>query len=390
MPVTAPARGERGGGRETAPAAVREGRNVGLPDVPAVEGAPLTPAPGWPIWLKDYTTGERTEETSGVAFAGREPDGTFDFFLADDIGAIHFCRVKQLADTGRVTVGLQQVGIGKSFADALAEHERWDFEDIALAPFSGRGSPDRPLPQHRDGILAVEGSGADFREQTALLRIRFVRREQSASGAERREAGWQVECLGEATPGTRFWQADVQKNRGIEGVAESARFIVIGLESLNARSEFSTLGAMLYLFDRQSQRFAALSTRLLGIHSVCGLSAVNDSVTLVLDRNRMAIDVIRWDPIIPGRVRACHRFPLDLPAPGGYRYAVPSVEGLTVDEDGDLWCVTDPGNGGGRAAEAVPETVAVYLAAGIPMMYRFAGEPVWQATGLSHLWENPR
>ncbi len=410
-----PGAGAQGGHPSAAPAA---GASLG-PDV--VECELLHPQPGWPVWLKDYHRGARTDETSGMAYAGRDRDGARCFFLADDVGFLHCCRVIQEGDTGKVDLRLERVEIHRSLIDGLADIKRWDFESLSLDPAGytgsrgvtwglgpqGREAPDAvgdmhgrttpaavpgtfggELPDTILGVLSVEGHGENFLESTRVVGIRFVRNTRRA-GRPDGCAGWQAEFLGDAITGARFWRGSVGANRGIEGLALTRRLLFLGLESLDHRGEFNTTGTVLYVYNRETGQVAQLSTRPLGIHSICGMEALSDSVTVLIDRNRQAISVLRWDAKIPGRVLSCHRFPLDLPGPGGFRYAVASVEGLTVDAEGGIWCVTDPWHGHYHPMGAVPESVRVYLAAEIPMIYRFPGEPVWEAAGLGSLWGLP-
>ncbi|MCP4246395.1 MAG: hypothetical protein GY778_05030, partial [bacterium] len=60
------------------------------PDI--VDGPLLLPHPGWPVWLKDYGDGGRTDETSGLAYRGRDLNGQQCPPLADDVGFLHLCR----------------------------------------------------------------------------------------------------------------------------------------------------------------------------------------------------------------------------------------------------------------------------------------------------------
>jgi hypothetical protein len=44
--------------------------------------------------------------------------------------------------------------------------------------------------------------------------------------------------------------------------------------------------------------------------------------------------------------------------------------------------VIDPERGHYQAATAAPESALVYMAAEIPMLYRFSGEQVWKTVGV--------
>lgn len=363
------------------------GEEVDLSKVyPAVVAGPtLHPAPGWPLWLVDFGTRTRTDETSGIAFVGRDATGAQHFLLADDTGVFHHCTVRDPAGLGVPVLQLSPVAFTASLLDSLDEYEKWDFEALAL-------ELPRPRPPPADTIRAwvsIEGRGKRFREHAAVHAMDFIGTPVKKSGdAEAADASrcWQVEARGAAIPGGRFWEGHVSPNRGLEGLAIGDRIAFLGLESLSPRSELSAAGTILFVYDRSSNRVARIGTRPLEIRSICGLDAWGDSLSVLVDRNRQSLFLLWWDLKIPGRIRAAYRFALDLPAPDGFRYAVPSVEGLALDDRGDFWCVTDPWRGHYHPIGAAPETLRVYLEAEMPMLYRFCGRPVWQTAGLEHLW----
>ncbi len=322
-----------------------------------VEGPELVPRAGWPVWLKDYRQGTRTYETSGLAYAGRDDDGNHCFFLADDIGFLRFCRVKEPG----CELHLEDVGFHPSFLDSLAGIDALDFEALAL-------DPPATLRDTLRGLLTLEGRGQDPRKGTRLIRIQL----------SRGEPGWQVTYLGNALADNRYWLDSTGSNRGLEGVAITEDFFYLGLETIERASNFNIDGTVLFIYDRRAERISAHRTDSFGIYSICGLAARGDTVTVVLDRNRQSLDVLCWDAEERGRLLSCHRFPLDLPAPDGLRYGVPSVEGVAIDDEGDIWCVTDPWHGHYQAIGAAPESLLVYLAAEIPMLYRYDGDRVWE------------
>jgi hypothetical protein len=367
------------------------GSVVALPKVPVSEHAALVAVPGWPVWLKDYTTRERTNETSGIAYAGRDAEGRLCFFLADEIGFLNLCRVSETKDGRAARIELERVVIDRSLSDALSDHDQWDFADLALEWPAGQPGAVGALPDSVTALLSIEGRGTRYLEQTDLLRVRLDReRRASGPGGATPAAGpqWRARALGPWVPGARFWEAQAGIDRGIAGIATSARYTFLGLASLVDRGEFNTRGTMLYIYDRGTGRVGQVVTRGLDISSVGGMAALSDTVLVLVDRDRLSLDVIRWDPLVPGQVTACDRFPLELLGPGGFRYAIPSIEGLTIDDRGDLWCVTDPWlPQHNRLLEvSAPESLYVYMAVGIPMLYRFPGERVWKETGLERMW----
>jgi hypothetical protein len=361
------------------------GSVVALPKVSVSEHATLVAAPGWPVWLKDYATRERTTDTSGITYAGRDADGRLCFFLADEIGFINLCRVSETTDGRAARLALERVVIDRSLSDALSDHDQWDFEDLSLEWPAGQPGAVGALADSVTALLSVEGRGARYLEQTDVLRVHLVREIRPSAA----EPSWRARALGPWVPGARFWEGQAGIDRGIAGIATSAGYTFLGLASLVERGEFNTRGTMLYVYDRGRGRVGQVLTRGLDISSVGGMVALSDTVLVLVDRDRQSLNVIRWDPLVPGQVTACDRFPLELLGPGGFRYAIPSIEGLTIDDRGDLWCVTDPWQPqNNRLLEAsAPESLHVYMSVGIPMLYRFPGARVWKETGLETMWE---
>jgi hypothetical protein len=361
--------------------------SVAEPAVPVVEGATLQPAHGWPVWIKDRATGDRAEKTSDIVFAGRETDGARSFFLADEVGLLRWCRVSQRDDTGRVALRLERVAAGGSFSAALRDHDVWDFEALALVPHVRLGPGVSAVGDSIEAWLSLEGHGNRYRAQTNVFGV-VLQRQRPEGNAVGAVAGdypiptWRLEARGEAFPRGHFWNGQVGADRGIAGIGIAPRMAYLGLSRGDAGPEISTAGTVIYVYDRGLRRVAYVGTRRLGIYGVGGIDAWSDTLSVVLDRERASIFVLRWDAAVPGEVTEAYRFPLDLPGPGGFRYAIPRVEGVAVDDAGDLWCVTDPERGHYRAEGAVPESVLVYLAAEIPMLYRFPGEQVWNTVGV--------
>lgn len=341
-----------------------------VPNVPAIDGPTLSPRPGWPLWLKDYQRHIRTSETSGITFLEKDAQGIRHFFLVDDVGAAHLCSV---SDVGPA-LKLEDVALATSLLDELRASEVLDFEGIALDPAT-KYRAGREIPQRIMGLLSVEGRGPAYRETTRLLTVELTHRDR-----------WRLESRGDAIEANRFWSGVVGSNRGFEGVAATERYFFLGLESHEPQGEFNLDGSVIFLYDRIADRVTSRPTYSSGIHTIGGLDAISDTVTVVLDRNRQSIFILQWSGARPGMLTACHRFPLDLPTPDGFRYAIPSLEGIAVDEAGDFWCVTDPWHGHYHAVGAAPESLKIYLAAEIPMLYRFPGEAAWSTAGLSALW----
>jgi len=364
----------------TAPRAHEAGRVVAVPDVPVREHAALQCSPGWPVWLKDFGTSRRGEGTADLAYAGRAASGERCFFLTEAGGSILFCRVAQPGDSGAVSIALEPVGFDAGSLEALAGYRKWNLQALALEPEPGRAAAVRStLADTLGGVLVVAGSGMERGDPTGVLRVRF---ERPAAGA-----AWRVATEGEWIAGAAFWEPFVLPTGSLTGIGRAPNFTYLGLSRLLPRGELNVLGTMIFVYDHERERVAQVVTRKIEVNSIGGMHALADDFLVLVDRDRLALAVLRWDAETPGSVVACDRFPLDLPAPGGFRYAIPALEGVTIDERGDIWCVVGPVRQSYRPLEAAaPETLRVYMEAEIPILYRFPGERVWRETGLADLW----
>jgi len=377
-----------------APPAARRLAGVALEVAPREHPA-LAPAPGWPLWLKDRETSRRTEETSAIAFAGRDAAGRACFVLADDIGQLHLCRVTEAgaahaADSAdpppAPRLQLERVQFGASCFDTLAAQTRWDFEALALAPLQ-RGAL---LADTLTGLLAIEGREPDVLGESRVLRIRLARNAADATPGPASPAPWRVETDGDVIPGAVFWNDFVGADRGIQGLGLTDEHIYFGLSRLAPRGEPFARGSAIFVYDRVRDRVATLLTASLEIRSVTGLTAPDDTVLVVLDGDRMALNVLRWGAGAEGWTARCDRFPLELPGPDGLRFAIPTLAGVTLDDRGDIWCVLDPSPEHYRVVGPAPELAHVLVAARMPMLYRFPGAPVWEALEREHRWEEKR
>lgn len=354
---------------------VPESESKVFPEV--VTGPMLKPAPHWPVWLRDLRAGVRTDESSAIEYLGRDSSAAKEFFIADDIGVFHVCRVSQPGDSGAVSLEIDPVTWGQSLITGLDKYERWDFEALAVELPRPRGALEHAAEQGIPALLSIEGHGEKYREHTTIMAIRLINGPSSG--------GWRVELTGEAWPGAQFFRQHARPNAGIEGLARGDHLSFAGLGGLAPRGEVSSEGTVLYIYDRGQDRVAYVGTHALGIRSITGIDAVGDSLCLIVDRDREELSLLRWDRKA-GQLTAAYRFPLDLPAPENFRYSVPSIEGLAIDDDGDIWFVTDPWEGHYRAVGAAPETLQVLLEARLPMLYRMSGAPVWETAGVAGLW----
>ncbi len=362
--------------------AAPRGYGPGHYSVVVLDGPALLPAPGWPLWLRDPTQGLRPFGPSGLCFIGAEGDSAFHFLLADDSGGLfHCCVIDPDGESGRgPRIALRRVLERDSFKHTFSGYRVVDFE--ALACDLPRPRP-WPPPDSFDVFVSIEGRGEGFRDSTRVVRLRVVALGGWGESVCTGQQGIEVEALGDAFSSPSPWHGFVQVDDGIAGVAVSPRRALLGLARGQPRGEFNVMGTALFIYDRARHLAARVRTRSLGILSIGGLSFVTERLIAGVDTDQQCLFVLTWDLELDRIERTC-RFPIETMLPGAFECAGMSVEGVAVDDRGDFWCVVDPAGTRYRLLDrsAAPESVAVFVAAEMPVMLRYDGGSVWETVGL--------
>ncbi|MGB9665167.1 MAG: hypothetical protein ACPL25_09670, partial [Ignavibacteria bacterium] len=131
------------------------------------------------------------------------------------------------------------------------------------------------------------------------------------------------------------------QNVGFEGLAVSKTKIFLGLEGFLFGQIFLD-STMVYIIDKNSKRLIKeISTKNLGIHTICGLYAVDDYRIYGIDRNQQNFFEIKFDekynPISVEIVK------LELPVPKrrDLKY-VAAIESISLDDENNVYVIDDP------------------------------------------------
>lgn len=359
----------------------------------SVSKSQLNVADGYPVWLE---VGEvRTDQTSGIAFVERDANGTLRFLTCDDLGKIHRLELDEAKKPSGQTYGdgwmtLAEIAIPDSVKETLGVGPaKLDLEEIS----------------YRDGgvLLSVEGNRSDEeaaidpRMHEARIGLFFLELDAPVASASSVAAAFELPLLSTQWPDDpaaamhAIPVAGMPTNRSFEGVALGATAITDDLGQPADASVIWIAPEEPYPNDAvvpESWRetlpiYRAVIGQIpivepqslpaeLKLGSVCGLALSPDQSDLyVLDRNNRVIHRCRLNA--DGNITAVESATLTLLGPSGEQYFLPSLESLTIDDQGHLWSVIDPW----QYRPIQPEDRALELAEVrryedlVPMLYKF-------------------
>ncbi len=266
----------------------------------------------YPVWLKD--NGKHSDQTSGITFIGAKNNAKY-FLVCDDIGKIH--RIKLKNDK----IDIETIEFDKQVEKYLDKFEKQDFEEIVYDKFNNKV------------YLSIEGNGINYRNEVGIYEIKFKNNDV-----------FNNEITGISKIEFPEWEEIAKftdKNLGFEGVAVSKTKIFLGLEGFQFGQIFLD-STMLYVIDKQSKKLVReISTKKLGIHTICGLYALDDYNIYGIDRNQQSFFEIRFDEMY--NPKSVELIKLDLPVPGKKKLKyVASIESISLDDENNVYVIDDP------------------------------------------------
>jgi hypothetical protein len=266
----------------------------------------------YPVWLKD--NGKHSDQTSGITFIGAKNNAKY-FLVCDDIGKIH--RIKLKNDK----IDIETIEFDKQVEKYLDKFEKQDFEEIVYDKFNNKV------------YLSIEGNGINYRNEVGIYEIKFKNNDvfnNEITGISKIEFPEWEEI-------SKF----TDKNLGFEGVAVSKTKIFLGLEGFQFGQIFLD-STMLYVIDKKSKKLVReISTKKLGIHTICGLYALDDYNIYGIDRNQQSFFEIRFDEMY--NPKSVELIKLDLPVPGKKKLKyVASIESISLDDENNVYVIDDP------------------------------------------------
>lgn len=273
----------------------------------------LQPAQNFPLWLKINQS--RTDQTSGIAFIKNECDKKY-FILADDIGFINLLTLK--SDT---IFSIEKISFVDSAENYFHNFPKKDFEEIVYDKNSG------------SVYLSVEGNGANYNDYVGIYNLVFkdddIFSKQIISVIKM-----------SFTPASLFYKY-TNWNIGYEGVTLDNNYFYLGLEGFVANKQFADSTLIFIANKSDLSIIKTISTKDLGIHTICGLFSDEDYSLWGIDRNNRKIFHLRFDEEF--NIKDFSKFDgiTFIPKYHDLNY-LPSYESITMDNEKNIYIVDDP------------------------------------------------
>lgn len=273
----------------------------------------LTPDEDYPLWLS--TNQDRTEQTSGIAFIKSECDLSY-FLLADDIGAIHLLTIKN-----NTIYCIEKVEFIEETDDFFSSFPKMDFEEITYDKNTG------------EVYLSVEGNGNNFNDYVGIYKLIFENNDVLTKNV--------ISILRVFFKPKDLFYKYTAWNIGYEGFALDSNYFYLGLEGFQNNHQFAD-SSIIFIANKSDMEIAKqVSTKSLGIHTICGLFSDTNYSLWGIDRNNRKLFHITFN--VDFTIKDFFKFDCSTKIPGYPEYDYkPSYESITIDNKNNLYLVDDP------------------------------------------------
>lgn len=272
-------------------------------------------AENYPRWLMNEEY--KTSQTSGITFLRENSAGAKEFLLADDIGMLH--RLFIVEDT---LFSFSLIKFSDEIIRYLSNFPKLDFEEIFYDRFTG------------DVYLTIEGNGLDHLSYHGIYRLKFFDDDiyqDSLLAFEKMDI----------KPEEKFY-SDLFPNIGYEGFTADENYFYLGLENLQTSEGNFSQETLIRIADKKSLTIVKeISTKNLGISTICGLYSDENFSIWGVDRNHRKVFKLLFDEYF-NVVDLC-TFEIKTVIPGYDQLEyVASLESITSASEFYLFLVDDP------------------------------------------------
>lgn len=271
------------------------------------------------------------------------------FLICDDIGKINRLEIKE--DT---IFNFYPVHFDSKLDSMFAMYPKIDFEEIFIDRHTG------------NIYLSVEGNGPEPVKYTSIFKLNF--KDQNVFS----DSIISIEKL-DIKPSTDFYRY-VKNNLGFEGAAADEKYFYFGFEGFYENGIF-TDSTVIYIVDKNDLSIVKeISTRPLGIHTICGLYSDENYSLYGVDRNNKNIFHISFDEELEISNSVLRTVTTNIPSHPEFDYVV-SLESITIDDKGNIFLVDDPWRNffipPGEVLQKIDERSVKNFKDFIPVIYKF-------------------
>lgn len=277
------------------------------------ESTGLVPDKNFPHWLKSNSS--RTDQTSGIAFIKSDCDIKY-FLLADDIGVIHLLNLRNDS-----VFNIDKVQFTEETEKFFSKFPKMDFEEIVYDKNTG------------EVYLSVEGNGDNYNDYVGIYKLIFKENDVLSK---------QVISIVRIfyQPGSLFYKY-TNNNIGYEGFALDDNYFYLGLEGFQNSYQFADSTVIFIANKTDMKIIKEISTKNLGLHTICGLFSDENYSIWGIDRNNRKIFHIKFDEEF--NISTFSKYDCSAAIPGYHDLNyLPSYESITIDEENNLYIVDDP------------------------------------------------
>jgi hypothetical protein len=305
---------------------------------------------GFPRWLKDHSYS--TEQTSGITFIGRDAYNSKTFLLADDVGKIHYLKIKE--DT---LFDLSPVCFSSEAQKFLSGFPKADFEDITYDKFSG------------SIFISIEGNN-DPAKYTGIFKINF---ENNDLFSGKINSFQKIKVYPE-----KIFLKYAGDNTGYEGLAADSEYLYLGLEGFVENGLFSDSTLILIVSKKDLMIKKIVTTPELGIQTICGLYPYGNKDIIGIDRNKRQLFRLIFDENF--NVNKCFIKDVDVHIPSFPAFSyVASLESVSMDDENNIFLVDDPWTQffipSGEILQKLDAETVKNLTGFVPVIYKLQFDP---------------
>lgn len=308
-------------------------------------------AEGFPTWLKDAQS--RTDQTSGITFIGYNEFGDKTFLVCDDMGDIH-----RISISNKNQFSLKKIVFTEEVNNYLTKYPKLDFEEIVFDK------------KRNEIYLSIEGNSErgknNYKEFNNIYKLNFSGNSPfSDTLVSLNKIDFKPKELFEKFLGENF---------GYEGMAIDDDYIYLALEGFADNNIFAD-STIIFIVDKNNFNIIKeISTKVFGIHTICGLFAEDNKKLWGVDRNNRKIFYIEFNKDFSVNKILLKDIPISIPGFPEFEY-VAAIESICMDDEKNLYLVDDPWKRfyipQGELAEKLDSITLNNFKEFIPIIYKF-------------------